>query len=171
MFSFFKTKEDKVIKLLQDLCELCKNDDQVKNVIKYFYMILSKHKKNFDEKQFRNTDFKLFKEHWLALNIQLFIGSLAKTGDFNLYNDVRKKFGLDDNKKKVALFINSYYAPIYANINSESAWGLLAEELLFQCFYIEKEIGLSDAFNEYHLEINNFIFEQHLNFKKYFDEL
>ena len=168
MFNFFKSEEQKIIDTINDICSDLKDDERVKNVAQYFYMILTNYKKSFDEKKFRQVEFMDLKEHWLALNFQLILGCIAKRGNFKIYNKVREVFKIDSNLK-VAKLINKNYAPLYANIRSDLDYAILAEELLFSCFQIPKEIDAKSVNNEYYEELSDFILKQNTPLVKTFN--
>ena len=168
----FKSKEEKVISKIQDLCEVWKDDKTIKNVILLLIGNIKLHKKDYyDQKKLGKKEILPVKKHWVALNFQLVLGCVAKKDDINLYQKIRDTFKLDNPKSEVGSLIINNYAPIYSRINSDFAWAFLAEELLYHCYDIPKEIGINDSFNKYHLELNDFIMMQHLNYKKYFDTI
>lgn len=171
MFGLFESKEDKVIEKIQDLCELWKEDDTIKNVIGYLHELLKIHDIKGLEKKIFKTKVNLIKQHWVALNFQLVLGYVAKMDDIELYTNVRETFDLDSPRGQVANLINNNYAPIYGQIVSDFAWASLGEELIHKCFNVNKTIGVQDAFNEYHIQLNNFIKGQNLNYKNFFDSL
>ena len=172
MFGLFKSKEEKVITQIQKFGEIWKDYVTIKNVILVFVGILKLHKENYyDEEKIVKKGILPIKKHWVALNLQLVLGLVAKKDDINLYQKIRETFEVDNPKSEIGSLVINNYAPIYARINSDFAWAFLGEELLYHCYNIPKEIGIDDAFNKYHLELNDFIMKQHLNYKKYFDTI
>lgn len=172
MFGLFETKEEKITNKLLNYIEHWKDPNTVKNLVKLLGWVLLNFKKDFDfDKEFKKIDTLKLVKHWTALNCQLFLGNLAKLGDFELYTEIRKKFKFDSEVKEVSNLINNNYAPIYSNINSDWGWALMAEEMIYHCWGIKKEIGINDAFNDFHKELNELVFKEHVIYKKFFEKL